>query len=262
MSIYGTGMHDPTLPVGSVARLAGVTVRTLHHYDAIGLLRPSGRAENGYRRYTATDVERLQRILFYRELGFGLDRIKDAMADPAADPLTHLREQHALLLERIERLQRLAGAVTRAMEAHTMGIDLSPEDRLEVFGSFDPEAHAEEARERWGSTDAYRESARRTRGYTKADWQRIGAEGGAVEARFAAAMAAGLPPDSAEAMAAAEAHRVHIDRSFYPCSHEMQAGLAELYVSDDRFRAHYDAVAPGLAAYVHDAIVANAATRR
>lgn len=170
-------MHDPTLPVGSVARLAGVTVRTLHHYDAIGLLRPSGRAENGYRRYTATDVERLQRILFYRELGFGLDRIKDAMADPAADPLTHLREQHALLLERTERLQRLAGAVTRAMEAHTMGIDLSPEHRLQVFGSFDPEAHAEEARERWGSTDAYRESARRTRGYTKADW-RIGAEGG------------------------------------------------------------------------------------
>ena len=75
-------MDERTYPVGTVARMAGVTVRTLHHYDAIGLLRPTGRAENGYRRYSEADIERLQRILFYRELELGLDRIKDAMADP------------------------------------------------------------------------------------------------------------------------------------------------------------------------------------
>jgi DNA-binding transcriptional MerR regulator len=165
-----------TLTVGAVARMAGVTVRTLHHYDAIGLLRPSGRSEAGYRRYTAPDIARLQRILFYRELEIGLDQIKDAMADGSADALDHQHRQHALLQARIERLQRLSDAVARAMEAHQMGIDLTPQERLEVFGDFEPEAYAGEVEERWGDTDAYRESARRTARY-EADWQRIGAEG-------------------------------------------------------------------------------------
>ena len=107
--------------------MAGVTVRTLHHYDAIGLLRPTGRAGNGYRRYSDADLERLQRILFYRELDFDLDRIKHAMADPGADPLEHLRQQHALLSAHIERLQRLADAVAHAMEARAMDIKLTAE---------------------------------------------------------------------------------------------------------------------------------------
>ena len=253
-------MDEPgTLRVGAVARMAGVTVRTLHHYDEIGLLRPTGRSEAGYRRYTEVDLERLQRILFYRELEFGLDQIKEAMADGDADALDHLRRQHRLLQDRIERLRRLADAVAKAMEAHQMGINLTPQERLEVFGDFDPDAYAAEVEERWGDTDAYRESARRAARYTKADWARIKAEGGAVTERLAAAMRAGRPPDSPEAMDAAEAHRRQIDEVFYPCSHEMHAGLAEMYLADPRFTATYEAVAPGLAQYVHDAILANAA---
>src|SRR5512134_2655716 len=107
--------------VGAVARLAGVTVRTLHHYDEIGLLTPGGRSDAGYRRYDEADLERLQRILFYRELGFGLDDIRTVMTDGGADALGHLRRQHAMLLDRIGRLERMAAAVEKALEARTMG---------------------------------------------------------------------------------------------------------------------------------------------
>jgi DNA-binding transcriptional MerR regulator len=253
-------MDEPrTLTIGAVARLAGVTVRTLHHYDEIGLLRPSGRSEAGYRRYADADIERLQRILFYRELEFGLDQVRDALADTGADTLVHLRRQHALLGARIERLRRLSDAVALAMEAHQMNIPLTPEERLEVFGSFDPDEHAAEVEERWGDTDAYRESARRTASYTKEDWIRIKAEGEAAIHAVLDAMAAGLPADSVEAMDGAEAHRAQIDGAFYRCSSEMHVGLAEMYLADPRFTATYEAMAPGLAQYLHDAIVANAA---
>jgi MerR family transcriptional regulator, thiopeptide resistance regulator len=256
-------MDEPrTLKVGAVARLAGVTVRTLHHYDEIGLLRPSGRSEAGYRRYTDADLERLQRILFYRELEFGLDQIRDAIADGAADALDHLRRQHELLQQRIERLRRLSDAVAKAMEAHQMGIRLTPEERLRVFDSFDPDAYTDEVQERWGDTEAYRESARRTARYTEADWLRIKADGAAINDRFVAAMAAGLPADGEGAMDSAEAHRRYISDSFYPCPTEMHTGLAEMYLADPRFTANYERLATGLAQYVHDAIVANAARQR
>lgn len=155
--------------VGHVARAAKVTVRTLHHYDRIGLLRPSGRTAGGYRRYSDADLERLQQILFYRELGFPLEEIAEILDDPRADPMTHLRRQRDLLVGRIDRLRAMVTAIEHAMEARRMGISLTPEERFEVFGDFDPEAHAEEAAERWGGYDAYQASQRRTAAYTKAD---------------------------------------------------------------------------------------------
>ena len=248
-----------SLTVGAVARLAGVTVRTLHHYDEIGLLTASGRSEAGYRRYADADLDRLQRILFYRELGFGLDQIKNVMTDGGADAVGHLRRQHAMLLDRIGRLQRMAAAVEKAMEARTMGINLTPEERFEVFGDFNPDDHAAEVEERWGDTDAYRESTQRTARYTKADWQRIKAQGQAAIEQVVGAMRAGKPADSPEAMDGAEAHRRQIDDAFYTCSYEIHVGLAEMYVADPRFKATYEKIAPGLAQYLHDAIKANAA---
>jgi DNA-binding transcriptional MerR regulator len=252
-------MDQPGRTVGAVARLAGISVRTLHHYDEIGLLTPSGRSGAGYRRYAEGDLERLQRILFYRELGFGLDDIRTVMTDGSRDASVHLRRQHAMLLERIERLKRMAAAVEKAMEARTMGISLTPEERFEVFGDFDPDAHAAEVEERWGDTEPYRESQRRAARYSKADWERIKADGAAAVDALVAAMRSGKPADSPEAMDGAEAHRRQIDEWFYPCSHEMQVGLAEMYLADPRFTATYEKIAPGLAQYVHDAIVANAA---
>ena len=245
--------------VGSVARLAGITVRTLHHYDEIGLLAPSKRSDAGYRRYDDADLERLQRILFYRELGFGLEDIRTVMTDGGTDASAHLARQHAMLLDRIGRLERMAAAVEKALEARTMGISLTAEERFEVFGDFDPDAHAAEVEERWGDSDAFRESQRRTARYTRADWQRMKDESAVPIDALLAAMRAGRPAGSVEAMDAAEQHRQHISRWFYDCTSEIHVGLGEMYVADTRFSATYERIAPGLATYLCDAIRANAA---
>jgi hypothetical protein len=142
------------------------------------------------------------------------------------------------------------------MEAHDMGIRLTPEEMLEVFGDQDPAEHAEEARERWGETDSYQESQRRTAQYTKDDWLQIKAEGAAVNDAFVAAMRAGHPTDSPEAAAAAVAHREQISRWFYQVTPEAHQGQARMYVADPRFAKTYDDVATGLAAYVSEAILA------
>ncbi|HEV2088217.1 MAG TPA: MerR family transcriptional regulator [Cryptosporangiaceae bacterium] len=247
--------------VGQVAALAGVTVRTLHHYDAIGLLSPSGRTYAGYRRYDDADLERLQQILYYRELGFPLEEIATLLDDPRADAAAHLRRQHELLTVRMKRLQEMVTAIEFAMEAHKVGISLTPEERFEVFGGFDPDEHAEEAAERWGDTDAYRESARRASRYTKADWQRFKAESEAWAARLAELMRSGTPADSPEAMDLAEEHRQQISQWFYECGYEIHTGLADMYVEDPRFTAHYERLEPGMAAYLNEAIHANAVSR-
>ncbi|MFF3862169.1 MerR family transcriptional regulator [Streptomyces sp. NPDC002209] len=244
--------------VGQVAGFAGVTVRTLHHYDEIGLLSPSTRSGAGHRRYDDADLDRLQRILFYRELGFPLEEVAVLLDDPESNPREHLRRQHALLSDRIARLQQMAEAVEHAMEAQRMGINLTPEEKFEVFGDFDPDQYADEAYRRWGGTDAYKESARRTAAYTKEDWKRFQAEADEINRRFAELMDAGAPAESDEAMDVAEEHRGWIDRNSYTCSHEMHTCLGEMYVADERFTAYYDAIRPGLAVFVRDAIVANA----
>jgi MerR family transcriptional regulator, thiopeptide resistance regulator len=244
--------------VGEVAALAGVTVRTLHHYDRIGLLTPPERTAAGYRRYTASDLDRLHRILVYRELGFPLEEVATLLDDPDADPAQHLRRQLRLLKDRLGRTRAMVEAVEKEMEAYQMGIQLSPEDRFEVFGENDPAQYEAEAEERWGETEAYEQSQRRTASYTKEDWARIKAEGEDVEQRFAAALRAGVPADSEEAMDLAEAHRQQISRNFYDCPPEMHAGLGRMYVEDERFTAHYEERAAGLAEYVNTAIQANA----
>lgn len=127
---------------------------------------------------------------------------------------------------------------------------------FEAFGDFDPTEHAEEADQRWGDTDSYRESARRTSTYTKDDWVRMRQEMDQVNTDFAAAMAEGRPADSAAARTVATAHREHISRWFYDVTPEIHQGLAEMYVADPRFTATYDAVAPGRATYLHDAVLA------
>ncbi|MFJ1972316.1 MerR family transcriptional regulator [Streptomyces sp. NPDC087903] len=247
--------------VGQVAGFAGVTVRTLHHYDDIGLLAPGERSHAGHRRYNDADLDRLQRILFYRELGFALEEVAELLDDPDADPRAHLRRQHELLTARIERLRKMAAAVEQAMEARRMGINLTPEERFEVFGDKDPDQYAEEAEQRWGGTEVYAESQRRAARYTKEDWKRMRSEVEDWSARYDALMAAGEPPTGEAAMDLAEEHRLHISTWFYECSHEFHQGLGGMYVSDERFKAFYDSVRPGLAEHLRDAITANAARR-
>jgi MerR family transcriptional regulator, thiopeptide resistance regulator len=247
------------MSVGDTAALAGVTVRTLHHYDRIGLLSPSERTAAGYRRYTPSDLDRLHRVLVYRELGFPLEEVATLLDDPDADPAAHLRRQHRLLRERLERTQAMVAAVEKEMEARTMGISLTPEERFELFGKGFSDEYQAEAEERWGDTEAWAQSQRRTAAYTKEDWVRIKTEADDVQNRFAEAMRSGAAADSAPAMDVAEEHRQHISRWFYDCPPQMHAGLGRMYVEDERFAANYEAVAPGLAQYVSTAVQANAA---
>lgn len=248
---------DQWYTVGQVAELAGVTVRTLHHYEQIGLLVPSERSYAGYRLYSAGDLDRLHHVLYYRELGFALPDIASALDEPAADGLTHLRRQRELLQDRLNRLTSLIAAIDKELEAHTMGTELTPEEKLEIFGeSYDP-AWESEAEARWGDTAAWQQSAQRTKQLSKDDWKRIKAEGDELMARFGEAKRRGVDPASDEAAALAEEHRRSIE-VFYDCSHAQQRGLAEMYLADERFAKTYDDVESGLAQWVHDAIQANA----
>jgi DNA-binding transcriptional MerR regulator len=246
--------------VGQTARYAGVSVRTLHHYDELKLLSPSGRTRAGYRRYDDADLQRLQQILFYRELGFSLEEIATILDDPHADAMTHLRRQRELLTARIARLSDMVAAVQRAMEAQHMGISLTPEERFEVFGEHDPDQYAGEVRERWGETEAYRQSQRRAGTYTKEDWLTIKAAGADLDERFAAALREGIPADSPRAMALAEEHRQYINRWFYECGYDTHRGLGDLYLADERFTERYEQIQAGLAGYLRNAIHANADT--
>jgi MerR family transcriptional regulator, thiopeptide resistance regulator len=244
--------------VGGLSKLAGVSVRTLHHYDQIGLLTPSQRSAAGYRQYTTADAERLHRILVYRQLGFDLPRIAQILDDPAVDALEHLRQQHSLLTQQVGRLHAMIDAVEAMMSAKKNGYSMTSDEMREVFGAFDPAEHEAEAEQRWGDGDAYRESQRRTRRYGRTEWLEIRDEAGQIGAGLVAAMTQGLPPQSEEAMDLVEQHRQHISRWFYDCSHDMHRGLGEMYVADPRFAKHYEDQAPGLSAYVRAAVLANA----
>lgn len=247
-----------TYTVGEVAELSGVSVRTLHHYHEIGLLVPTVRSAAGYRLYSPDDLRRLRQILLYRELDFRLEEIADMLASPDTGTDDHLRRQHALLRARQERTAALIGAIESEMEARKMGMALTPEEQLEIFGTDKLDEHAAEAEQRWGNTEAWQQSRRKTAAYSKQDWIQIKAEADANIAGFAAAIRSDEPPDGPVAMELAEEHRGHLCRWFYDCGYDMHRGLAELYVSDPRFSASYDEIEPGFSQYVHDAIMANA----
>ncbi len=246
------------LTVGAIARLAGVTVRTLHHYDEIELVVPSGRTGSGYRTYGSAEVERLQEVLFFRELGFSLDTIREIIGRPGYHRDAALEQQRELLEHRADRLLSMIDAIDRARIAQRTGVKMSNEDILEVFGDFDPAEHEEEAKERWGETDAYKQSGQRTAGYGKADWEAIKAEMDGIYRKLLDLMGAGAPADSDAARAVAEEHRAHISKWFYDCSLEVHAGLGEMYLADVRFKENIDKAGEGLAEYLSAAIAANA----
>lgn len=250
-------MLDTEYSVGQVASLAGVTVRTLHHYEHIGLLVPEGRSVAGYRVYSGTDIDRLRLILYYRELGFALPVIGSILDDPGADTVAHLRRQRDLLQQKANRTRELLDAVDRELEAHAMGSNLTPEEKLEIFGSgYDPNWETE-ARQRWGDSDAWRQSQQRSATLTKDDYRRIKAETDALNADFADAKRRGVDPTGDEGAALAERHRASIEQ-FYDCSYAQQRCLADMYLADERFTQTYDALEPGLAQWVNAAVHANA----
>jgi DNA-binding transcriptional MerR regulator len=243
--------------VGAVAALTGVSVRTLHHYDHIGLVVPSVRTPAGYRGYTDADIERLHLVLVYRSAGMPLDEIRKVLDDSSADVLEHLRRQHGLLLDQADRLQHTIKAVEELMNAHRSGIQLTVEEQVEIFGTTAfGEEYAAEAEERWGETDAWKQSQQRVSQFGKQDWIAIKAEGDALLEALAQAKRNGTVPGSAEANDLAVRHRASIER-YYDCGEEMHRNLVEMYLADERFTRYYDDVEPGLAQFVHDIVAAS-----
>lgn len=243
------------MTVGELAEVSGVTVRTLHHYDEIGLLVPSTRSEAGYRIYTDGEVDRLQVILTYRELGLGLDEIAAAIDTPGASA-DILRSARDRIDDRIAKLKAIARSLDTAIAQDGKETMMTPEEKLSVFGDFDPAEHEAEAQQRWGDSEAYVQSARRTSGYTKRDWEAIQAEAAAIYADFVALQQRGIAPDSPEAAALVETHREHITRWFYDCTPEIHAGLGRMYVADQRFANNIDKSGEGLSVYMAAAIEA------
>jgi MerR family transcriptional regulator, thiopeptide resistance regulator len=249
--------------VGQAAAFAGVTVRTLHHYDKAGLLSPSDRSHAGYRLYNEADLVRLQQILFYRELGFPLDEIAALFKDPQVNPLERLRARQRQLHEEIARLQRLAEVAERAIEVQRTGVPLTPEERFEVFGeiAFDL-SYATEAELKWAHSEGQREAMARADAHTKEDWRRLMGEAAAWRAELLAVFDEGEPSCGERAMDLAEEHRLHIARWFTSCPPDMHRRIADDFVADPRAFALVvppSQQRPGLAAYTREAVHANAA---
>jgi MerR family transcriptional regulator, thiopeptide resistance regulator len=243
--------------VGELSRLTGVTVRALHHYDEIGLVRPSQRTAAGYRLYDDDDALRLQQVLVFRELGVPLDEIGPAI-DHATDRPALLRKHRLALVEKRGRIDAMVAAVDAALEVLEKGrTTMQPEDFKTMFNGFNPEDYEEEAQQRWGQTEAYKESTRRTKQYGKPEWEAIRRESEAIYARLAQLMQQGVAVSDPAVQAAVEDHRMHLERWFYPCSKQMHHGLGEMYVADSRFTANLDKVAPGFAQFLRDAISAS-----
>jgi MerR family transcriptional regulator, thiopeptide resistance regulator len=242
--------------VGDLSRLTGVTVRALHHYDEIGLVKPSQRSAAGYRLYGDRDVLRLQQVLVLRELGVPLDEIGAAL-DGAADRAALLRGHRVALVEKRGRIDAMVAAIDAALRVLEGELEMQPEDFKQLFDGFDPSVYEEEVRQRWGNTEAYKESTRRTKQYGRAEWEAIGREAGEINTRLRDLMLQGAPSSDPAVQTAVEDHRLHIGRWYYPCSKEMHHGLGEMYVADPRFTENLDKVAPGFARFLRDAIAAS-----
>ncbi len=237
--------------VGELARMAGVSARTLRYYDQAGLLKPRSVTEAGYRLYGDDAPGELTQILFFRELDFSIDEILRIRSRPNYDAREAMERQRALLLLRRERLDRLIGLTEWALKGEVI-VDLNAFDTSEIEEA--KAKYADEARQRWGDTEAYRQSERKTASYGKADWARIKEETDEVFGAFALLAKAGAAPDSPEAIALTQKWQNVITRNFYECTDEILLGLASMYESDDRFRENIDKAGPGTATFITAAI--------
>ncbi|GAC1472046.1 MAG: MerR family transcriptional regulator [Ktedonobacteraceae bacterium] len=237
--------------VKQLARLAGVTVRTLHYYDEIGLLKPSFIQDNGYRCYEEKELLKLQQILFFRELEFPLEDIVQILDTPGYSALAALADQRHLLEMKRARFDGLLATIDETMKTLREGGKMSTDDLFASFADSQIEQYKEEAKARWGTTDAYKQSMERVRQLTKKELDQIQEEGQAITLALSKLMAQGIA--NAEVQQQIERHFQHINR-FYDCSYEMYSNLGNMYVEDTRFAENYNKFAPHLAEFMRDAI--------
>jgi DNA-binding transcriptional MerR regulator len=237
--------------VRQLAGMAGVSIRTLHHYDHIGLLAPSARTEAGYRLYGPSDLLRLQQILFFRELDVPLAEIQAILDDPGFNLVAALQQHRLLVHARVERLGALLNTIDRTIAKLTeVDMSLTDEELYEGFPKEQVERWKQEVNERYDPA-LVAESNRRVRAMSKSQWNDVKAEGDAVSRRMAELM--GRDPGDPEVQTAIARQHAWIER-FYPCSAEMFEGLGQHYADHPEFRATYDRYAIGLADFMRDAM--------
>lgn len=251
------GSGDAGLTVGQAAARIGVTVRTLHHWDAIGLATPTTRTPAGYRLYAELDLERLSRIIIYRELGLDLDAIRTILDEPSAPAIAALRAQQAKLAERIEHLTALGDDLARMTEAHEHGILMSADEQVDAFGPEWNPSWPAGARQRYGETPEWRQYAERAASRSPDDWRAVAEAMAVVEQHLADAMDAGVVPGTRAADELVERHRDTF-AAYFPITREMQVVLGRMYESDPEFAAHYDGIRKGLAGWLRRIIDASA----
>ena len=225
-------------------------MRTLHHYDPIGLLKPASLSASGYRLYSDANLERLQQILFFRELGFSLQEIKAIIDSPSYDRQDALVTHRRILLEKQNRLERLIRSVDRTINAIEGGIPMGKDAVFEGFDSSKIEEYRKEARERWGSV--VDESYQRVSHYTKEDWDAFRAESDEIVTALASLM--DRDPSDPEVQRWIDRHYRQIKDHFYTPTAEVYRGLGDLYLEDSRFTENYDKVKPGLARFMRSAM--------
>ena len=239
--------------VSDVARTTGVSVRTLHYYDEIGLLVPTDRTTKGYRLYSEQDVLRLQQILIGRSLGFSLNDIKRSMDDPAFDVAKSLQRQRELLVERLSDTHKIIAAIDETL-ARLSNRKKKRLDLTKIFDGFDPALYEEEVREKWGETEAYAESARRTKDYSEQEWRAIKDEQADLWKDAARAKEAGEKADSKAAFEIVDRHRRYVTRWFYTLLPDAHVQLANMWEVDQRYADSIDRYGAGLTAWVAAAV--------
>ncbi|MEH0060029.1 MerR family transcriptional regulator [Auritidibacter ignavus] len=247
-----------TLSVGDAAALVGVSVRTLHHWDDISLVAPKYRSRSGYRAYDSDDIDRIHRVLVYRELGLSLASIQKILDDPTVDEDQQLRQQRQIIGDRIDRLSEMAAGIDRLLAARGAGTRLSMREQAEIFGQDWQPEWAEEAYERWGDSREWTQFEQNTAHLSASERARIHDQSEAVKRELVEAKRAGVEPGTVEANQLAEAHRGAISQLF-ACSHSMHACMGRRYVEDERFSANIDQWEPGMSMWLRDVIFANAA---
>lgn len=243
--------------VQKLSRLAGVSPRTIRYYDEIGLLKPARINSSGYRIYGPREVDQLQQILFFRELGVSLDCIKDILTDPDFDEIAALKEHHRRLLVKRDQLDLLIANVEKTLAAKEGRIVMADKEKFEGFKrqlvEENEKKYGKEARSRYGD-EAVDASNAKVLNMTREQYQEVAQLEQELKDTLAKAFKTGDPAGEL-AQKAADLHRQWLCYFWDSYSKEAHAGLAEMYVDDERFTAYYDEKQPGTAAFLRDAIL-------
>lgn len=224
----------------------GVSVRTLHYYDEIGLLKPSFVDDwTGYRYYDENSLLRMQEIMFYRELDFSLKNISQIITSPDYDKEKALSQQKKLLILKKERLEKLISSIDDAMKGKVI---------MNVFDNSKFESYKDEVREKWGNTKAYAEYAEKSKNYGKDKFSAMSGEMAEIFGRFNLAMKNSAIAGSDEVQGLVKELQDYITLNFYTCTKEILYGLGQMYVLDDRFKNNIDKAGEGTAKFISEAI--------